>query len=70
MLIGICGLDVGASQRIIDGKIKIKNGTQIERYTKTGIRFTDGSEIDADVVMYATGCVTTVLSPYVCDHFS
>lgn len=42
---------------IVDGKIKIKSNTQIEKYTKTGIKFTDGSELDADVVVYATGFV-------------
>lgn len=49
--------DVGACQKIIDGKIKIKNDSQIERFTKTGLKFTDGSEVEADVVMYATGYV-------------
>ncbi|KAH8091396.1 hypothetical protein BXZ70DRAFT_1041311 [Cristinia sonorae] len=48
-------LDVGACQLIIDGKIKIKNNTQIERFTPTGLKFTDGSELQADVVLFATG---------------
>ena len=48
-------LDVGACQKIIDGKIKIKNDSPIERLTKTGIRFQNGSEIEADVIMCATG---------------
>ncbi|KAL4247718.1 hypothetical protein ABKN59_008249 [Abortiporus biennis] len=48
-------LDVGASQLIIDGKIKLKSGSQIERFTKTGLKFQDGSELEADVVLYATG---------------
>ncbi|EIN13097.1 FAD/NAD(P)-binding domain-containing protein [Punctularia strigosozonata HHB-11173 SS5] len=48
-------LDVGASQMVIDGKIKIKNGSGIERFTKSGIKFADGSEIPADVVIFATG---------------
>ncbi|KAI0791868.1 hypothetical protein C8Q75DRAFT_876016 [Abortiporus biennis] len=48
-------LDVGASQLIIDGKIKLKNDSQIERFTQTGLKFEDGSELDADVVLYATG---------------
>lgn len=50
-------LDVGACQKIIDGKIKLKNGTEIERYTPKGLRFKDGSEIEADVILFATGCV-------------
>ena len=43
---------------IIDGKIKIKNDSQIERFTKTGLKFDNGSELEADVVMYATGYVS------------
>ncbi|THH33063.1 hypothetical protein EUX98_g1137 [Antrodiella citrinella] len=48
-------LDVGACQLIIDGTIKIKGNTQIERFTKTGLKFTDGSELQANVILYATG---------------
>ncbi|KIP03537.1 hypothetical protein PHLGIDRAFT_94663 [Phlebiopsis gigantea 11061_1 CR5-6] len=48
-------LDVGACQLIIDGKIKLKNGTQIERFTEKGLKFEDGSELEADVVVFATG---------------
>ncbi|THG94114.1 hypothetical protein EW026_g7289 [Hermanssonia centrifuga] len=48
-------LDVGACQKIIDGQIKIKNDSQIERFTKTGLKFENGSEIEADVVLFATG---------------
>ncbi|EMD41360.1 hypothetical protein CERSUDRAFT_79019 [Gelatoporia subvermispora B] len=48
-------LDVGACQKIIDGKIKLKSDSQIERFTKTGLKFEDGSEVEADVVMFATG---------------
>ncbi|KAI0697467.1 FAD/NAD(P)-binding domain-containing protein [Cytidiella melzeri] len=48
-------LDVGACQKIIDGKIKIKNKTEIERYTPRGLKFKDGSEIEADVILFATG---------------
>ena len=47
-------IDVGASELIADGKIKLQHG-QIERITKTGVRFTDGSELPADVIVYATG---------------
>ena len=42
---------------LIDGKIKLKNGTQIERFTEKGLKFEDGSEVEADVVVFATGCV-------------
>lgn len=47
--------DIGASQLIIDGKIKVKNGSQIERFTRTGLKFEDGSELTGDVIVFATG---------------
>lgn len=48
-------IDVGASQLIIDGKIKIKQGVEIERFTADGVVFTDGTELPADIVVLATG---------------
>jgi putative flavoprotein involved in K+ transport len=48
-------VDVGASQLIIDGEIKVKSGVEIERLTPTGIRFADGSEIEADAIIQSTG---------------
>ncbi|KAF5392901.1 hypothetical protein D9757_000853 [Collybiopsis confluens] len=48
-------LDVGASQMIIDGKIKLKNDSLLQKFTETGLKFEDGSEVPADVVVYATG---------------
>lgn len=50
-------LDVGASQLVIDGKIKLKNDSQIARFDKKSIVFEDGSELPADVVIFATGYV-------------
>ncbi|KAF8510816.1 hypothetical protein BU17DRAFT_55151 [Hysterangium stoloniferum] len=47
-------LDVGASQLIIDGKIKIKNGS-IKTFTTDSLVFEDGSTLKADVVVFATG---------------
>jgi cation diffusion facilitator CzcD-associated flavoprotein CzcO len=47
-------IDVGASQLVIDGKIKLKTG-QVERLTETGVVLADGSELPADLVVYATG---------------
>jgi putative flavoprotein involved in K+ transport len=47
-------IDVGASQLVIDGKIKLKAG-QIERLTEAGVVLSDGSELPADLVVYATG---------------
>ncbi|PFH45534.1 hypothetical protein AMATHDRAFT_71621 [Amanita thiersii Skay4041] len=48
-------LDVGASQLIADGKIKLKNDSRIKEFTETGILFENGSELPADVVVFATG---------------
>jgi putative flavoprotein involved in K+ transport len=47
-------IDVGASQLVIDGKIKLKAG-QVERLTETGVVLSDGTELPADLVVYATG---------------
>jgi putative flavoprotein involved in K+ transport len=47
-------IDVGASQLVIDGKIKLKTG-QIDGLTETGVMLADGSELPADLVVYATG---------------
>jgi putative flavoprotein involved in K+ transport len=47
-------IDVGASQLIIDGKIKLKSG-QVDHLTEDAVVLEDGTEIPADVVVYATG---------------
>jgi hypothetical protein len=47
--------DVGASQLIIDGKIGLKSDSVISEFTKTGLKFEDGSTLDADLVIFATG---------------
>ncbi len=47
-------IDIGASQMIIDGKIKLVGG-QVEEITPTGVKLADGAEIPADVIVYATG---------------
>jgi NADH dehydrogenase FAD-containing subunit len=47
--------DVGTSQLLIDGKIKLKNGAQITQFVSDGIEFDDGTKLLADVVIFATG---------------
>lgn len=47
--------DVGASQLIIDKRIKLKNDSTISEITETGLKFLDGSELPADVIIFATG---------------
>jgi cation diffusion facilitator CzcD-associated flavoprotein CzcO len=48
-------IDVGASQLIVDGKIKIKQGQEIAEILPHSIRFEDGSELPADEIIFATG---------------
>ena len=48
-------LDTGASQLIVDGKIKLKNDSPIQEFTENGIKFENGSFLAADVVICATG---------------
>lgn len=48
-------IDVGASQLIVDGEIKLKPRAIISRLTETGVVLQDGSELPADLVVYATG---------------
>ncbi|MFK5977833.1 MAG: NAD(P)/FAD-dependent oxidoreductase [Rhizobiaceae bacterium] len=47
-------IDVGASQLIIDGKIKLAQG-QITEVVEDGVILGDGTKLEADVVIYATG---------------
>lgn len=47
--------DAGASQKVIDGKIKLKNDSSISKFTPTGLLFEDGSKLDADLIIFATG---------------
>ncbi|KAI0638063.1 FAD/NAD-P-binding domain-containing protein [Trametes polyzona] len=49
--------DKGAADLIADGSIKVKSGVAPERFTKTGLVFTDGSSLDADAVIFATGYI-------------
>ncbi|KAH8892589.1 FAD/NAD(P)-binding domain-containing protein [Thozetella sp. PMI_491] len=48
-------IDVGASQLIMDGKIKVKQGTEVAEVLPDGILFADGSKLEADEVVLATG---------------
>jgi putative flavoprotein involved in K+ transport len=48
-------IDVGASELIISGEIKVKAGVPIERLTPAGIRFADGTELTADAIIQSTG---------------
>jgi putative flavoprotein involved in K+ transport len=47
-------IDVGASELVADGKIKLAHG-QATKFTETGIMLEDGTELPADLVVFATG---------------
>ncbi|MSP87986.1 MAG: NAD(P)/FAD-dependent oxidoreductase [Alphaproteobacteria bacterium] len=48
-------IDVGASQLIADGRIKLRSGVGIDRLTERAVVLSDGSVLDADLIVYATG---------------
>jgi putative flavoprotein involved in K+ transport len=50
-------IDVGACDLVIDGSIKLKSGkgAGIQELTETGVKFVDGTELPADLIVYATG---------------
>ncbi|MCB0125052.1 MAG: NAD(P)/FAD-dependent oxidoreductase, partial [Caldilineaceae bacterium] len=48
-------IDVGASQLIIDGEIKLKSGSQVDHITENAVVLADGTELPADLIVYATG---------------
>ena len=48
-------IDVGACDLIIDGSIKLKSGTDISHLTENAVVLKDGTELPADIVVYATG---------------
>ncbi|KAL2757249.1 hypothetical protein ACRALDRAFT_1054600 [Sodiomyces alcalophilus JCM 7366] len=48
-------IDVGASRLIADGKIKVKQGQEVVEVLPYGVRFGDGTELEADEVVFATG---------------
>ncbi|GAC1544832.1 MAG: NAD(P)/FAD-dependent oxidoreductase [Herpetosiphon sp.] len=48
-------IDVGASELIADGKIKLKSGVNVQRITENSVVLSDGTELPADLIVYATG---------------
>jgi putative flavoprotein involved in K+ transport len=47
-------IDVGASELVAGGEIKLQPG-QVERLTQDAVLMADGTELPADLVVYATG---------------
>jgi putative flavoprotein involved in K+ transport len=47
-------IDVGASELVADGKIKLAHG-QVTEFTAKGVKLDSGKELPADLVVFATG---------------
>ena len=67
-------IDVGASDLIADGKIKLRSGVEIFHLTEDSVVLADGSVLKADLVVYATGYgsmnqwAAQLISPEVADR--
>jgi putative flavoprotein involved in K+ transport len=67
-------IDVGASELVANGSIKLKSGVNIERINPKSVTLTDGTELPADVLVYATGYgsmnhwLADLVSPEVADR--
>jgi len=48
-------IDVGASELVADGRIKLKSGVGIDRINAHSVLMKDGTELPADLIVYATG---------------
>ena len=48
-------IDVGASELVANGSVKLKSGVHIERINPKSVTLTDGIELPADLLVYATG---------------
>ncbi len=48
-------IDVGASELVADGKIKLRSNTGIAEIREHSVLLDDGTELPADLIVYATG---------------
>jgi putative flavoprotein involved in K+ transport len=48
-------IDVGCSDLIASGEVKVRSGVEIARFAEDAAILTDGSALPADLVVYATG---------------
>lgn len=66
-------IDVGASQLIIDGRVRLASG-QVDHLTEDAVVLDDGTELPADLVVHATGYgsmnewLSDLISPEVADR--
>lgn len=67
-------IDVGACDLVIDGSIKLQSGKGISHLSENAVVLDDGTELPADLVVYATGYgsmngwVADLISPEVADR--
>ena len=54
-------IDVGAAELVADGKVKLVGG-QVQEFTENGVRLADGTELEADLVVLATGYRSMITS--------
>ncbi|ORY65169.1 dimethylaniline monooxygenase (N-oxide forming) [Pseudomassariella vexata] len=47
--------DVGSAQLIADGSVKVKQGQEVSEIMEHGLKLTDGTELEADEIIIATG---------------
>jgi putative flavoprotein involved in K+ transport len=66
-------IDVGASELVANGSIRLKSGVDIKRIKEHSVELSDGTELPADLLVYATGYgsmngwVAQLVSPEVAD---
>jgi putative flavoprotein involved in K+ transport len=66
-------INVGASELLVSGEIKLRSNVGIERLTRTGLVLSTGEELPADVIVYATGfgpvseTIAALLSPAIAE---
>lgn len=67
-------IDVGASELVANGSIKLRSGVNIERINPKSVTLSDGTELPADLIVYATGYgsmnhwLADLVSPEVADR--
>lgn len=67
-------IDVGASELVANGSIHLKSGVNIDRINPRSVTLSDGTELPADLIVYATGYgsmnhwLADLVSPEVADR--
>jgi cation diffusion facilitator CzcD-associated flavoprotein CzcO len=52
-------LDMGVLQEVIDGNVKIRQASSVDRFVASGLKLNDGAILEFDVVISATGFVNS-----------